>query len=345
MDDELDLLDGEPINESPYSEPSNDYGGPPIENNIVETTIETQQNENNSNDLLDNLLARVGIKDKNNILYEDSEEPIKWDDIDLEEQINILTQNNNSSNTDLNNQEIQIINAIRNSRMNPNDFINYQIRQGIQKYLDENQSAYTPTYQVDDIEDDVLFASDIISKVGEENITEEELKEILENAKSNPTLYKKQVDAIRAEYKRNEQAQIQEQQTYQQQQQVEQYNQFAESVENSIRGFQNVSGMDLEMSEDEMENLYNLLVGFDENGVREFSKILNNPQTLVQMGWFALYGQEALNEMNESFNKYLKAEKEKSYKKGLEDAAKPSSLYINNKKTKFSSGEDALDLI
>lgn len=342
-DDELDLLDGNPENEligSP-STPPEDLGGPPIEN-LVEYPVDSQLN--NEDELLNALLARVGIKNKDNILYEDQETPTKWDDIDLEEKINILTANT-SNNNDLNDQEIQMINNMRNSKMNPNDFINYQIQEGIKKYLEENQSSYTPTYQVDDIEDDVLFASDIISKIGEENITEEELKEILENAKANPTLYKKQVEAIRTEYKRNEEAQIQEQQAYQQSQKIEKYNQFAEQIENSIRGLQDFSGMGVEMSENEMEELYNFIVGFDESGVSEFSKVLNNPKALTKMAWFAYYGEQALDEMNESFKKYLKSEKEKSYKKGLEDAAKPSSLYINNKNTKFSSGEDALDLI
>lgn len=322
----------------------------PIINNDLDINNQNPEFNNDNNDddeLINQLLSRVGIQNKDSIHFEEEEGKTitkNWNDISLEEKVNILTSDENEryDETDLDDSEIELINSIRKSKMSPRDFTNYLVQNGINRYLQQQQSEYIPRYQTDDIEDDVLFVSDIISKVGEENITDDELKEMLENAKSNPTLYQKQVQAIRQEYQRLEQENQQSQIEYKRQQNLAQYNRFAESVENSIRGFNSISGMQIEMSENEMEELYDFIVGLDQSGASTFGKALNNPNLLVRMAWFALNGDAMLQDLNNSFESELKRVKEESYKKGFDAASKSSSIYIPNNRNK---GSNALDLV
>lgn len=308
---------------------------------------EFQESQLNDPEFIDSVLNRLGISDKNQIKFEDESGPTtkRWDELDTETKIGILTNQEEPENG-LDDEEIRLINEIRMSKMSPNEYRNYIIQQGIGQYLNTTSTNidYKPHYQVDDIEDDVLYIADILAKVGEENVTNEELEEMLANAKTNPTLFQKQVQAIRQSYKNEEDSQRNAENVYQQEQRIGRYNQFAESVENSIRNFTNISGMDLDMSEDEMEELYDFIVGFDKAGASTFGKVLNNPYYLVKMGWFALHGDQMLADLNDSFNVELQRQKEISYKKGLEDgkSSKGSSLYINNKNNKYSIG-DLLD--
>ena len=45
-------------------------------------------------------------------------------------------------------------------------------------------------YEVDNLTDDELFALDLIEKLGEENVTDEELQSAIEQAKANQDLFK-----------------------------------------------------------------------------------------------------------------------------------------------------------
>lgn len=304
--------------------------------------------DDNKIDIISELLKSKGIKDSSKIKYETDNgeiEEIDWNSLNVQEQLNILrTENNssNNSNNELDDSEIDFINTIRNSKMSPQEYIQYVKNQGIQQYLQNNQIAQY-SYQVDDISDDELYIADIISKIGEENISDQELESLLESAKSNETLFKKQVDAIRNEYRSIENNNRIQETEIQKQQQIEQYNIFAESVENEIRSFTDFCGYDLNMDESEMEELYDFITGFDEAGVSVFGKCLNDPGTLVKMGWFALNGERAIQDINDYWTNEIKNVRENSYKKGIEDA-KNNKVKIEIKpNNKSNDSDDDLD--
>lgn len=255
-------------------------------------------------DVIDSLLKDRGI-DKSSIKFENEDgeiEEMAWDSLSNEEQLEIL-RSHDEPETGLDDSEIALINAIRSSQMTPEEYINYIQQQGVDNYLN---NAQQPTYKVDDISDDDLYMTDVLSKLGEENVSAEELAEMLINAKQNETLFKKQVELIRNDLRSREQADIQSQQAYAQQEQVERFNQFAESVENEIRNFTDIGGFDLNMSEDEMEEVYDFITGFDQAGVSIFGKALNDPQLLVRMAWFALNGDRAMQDINDYWTNELK---------------------------------------
>lgn len=258
-------------------------------------------------DVIDSLLKDRGI-DRTSIKFENDEgeiEEMHWDSLSDEEKLEILRSGNEveEPETGLDNDEIALINAIRRSQMTPMEYMNYVQQQSVNNYLSNVQQ---PRFRVDDISDDDLYMTDILAKLGEENVSAEELAEMLINAKQNETLFKKQVEVLRNDYRSREQADIQSQQYYAQQEQVERFNQFAETVENEIRNFTEFGGFDLNMSEDEMEEVYDFITGFDQAGVSIFGKALNDPQLLVRMAWFALNGDRAMQDINDYWTNELK---------------------------------------
>ena len=69
-----------------------------------------------------------GIEDISKIKYEDEdgqEEEIDWDTLGSSEKLNILNQLNSGSDNDLDDSELQLINAIRGSKMSPAEYLNY----------------------------------------------------------------------------------------------------------------------------------------------------------------------------------------------------------------------------
>lgn len=255
---------------------------------------------------INSLLKEKGIIDPSKIKFENEEgdlEEHSWDSLSDSDKLEILRSSDNSDDAGLDDSEIELINTIRNSKMSPAEYINYIQQQGVDNYL---ANTTQPFYQVDEIDDDTLFVTDILARVGEDNITDEELQSMLDTAKTNEALFKKQVQAIRNEYKTLEDNNRNQEAELARTQQIETYNKFAESVEDEIRNFTEFGGFDLNMDESEMEELYNFITGFDEAGVSVFGKALNDPQLLVRMAWYALNGERAIQDINDYWTNELK---------------------------------------
>ena len=153
---------------------------------------------------------------------------------------------------------------------------------------------------------------DLISR--SEEITEEEALEMLERAKSNEALFKKQMSAVRNDYKKAEEESLQYAKLRQEQEAQDQFNQFAEKIEDSILNFKTFAGGDVSMSEDDMQDLYDFITGFDSAGNNWFSKALSDPEAVVQMAWFYLNGEQFISDIDEYFKQALV----KKHKEGYE---------------------------
>jgi len=130
-----------------------------------------------------------GIDDRSKIKFENEEgsiEEVDWNTLSNEDKVNILKSDD--QNNDLDDSEIQLINSIRNSGMSPAEYLQYVTNDGINHYIQNNQSnGYQ--FTVDQYSDEDLFKADFISRMGD--VTEEEAQEALEKAQSNETLFKK----------------------------------------------------------------------------------------------------------------------------------------------------------
>lgn len=320
-----------------------DYGA--IEQDSVEEINEDVQKEpqHTEEDLIGELLRNQGISDPSKIKFEGEDGIIQekdWNDLTYNEQINILQGSPASDpETDLDDNEIDLLNAIRSARMEPSDYINAIKQQAINEYLQENNNVIPQQYSVDDYTDDELFLFDMQARMPD--MTDEELQDALENAKSNETVYKKQVNGIRNEYKRLEDNKIQQEQAIQTQQQQEQYNQYANSIIESIDNQADIGGI-FELEDEDKQLIAYTILGQDQAGISNLGKALNDPQTLVKMVWFALKGEEAIDSLNEYYKDQISKARQAGYNKGLEVSNNPESRVVTKPKIVKRNGNKKL---
>lgn len=304
-----------------------------------------QQEDDDS--FISELLKDRGIDDLSKIKFENEDGEIEeahWDSLSNEDKLNILRSSETSAEDGLDDSEIQLINAIRQSQLTPQEYLQYLQQTGIETYLRnvQNQERH---YSIDEYTDEELYVMDLINRTPD--ITEEEAIEALERAKSNEALFKKQIGATRNEYKKVEDENIYQQQLAQQQAAQQQYNQFAESIENSIINFKEFSGCELNMDSDDMQELYTFITGTDGAGNNWFAKALNDPDTVVKMAWFALNGEKMIQDINEYYQKEITNVRKQSYQKGLESKDKSQVVYKpknnNRSKSKKDNYFDDLD--
>ena len=266
------------------------------------------QEPNDEFDLTRELLTRQGISDINKIKFEDESGAVvekSWDSLSNNEKLMILSHQEDPD-TSLDDAEIELINQIRESGMTPDQYI-----QSLQV-----SEPPTPTYEVDNMSDDELFCLDLLDKVGADNITDEELQQALENAKSNENLYSKQVASLRVYYKGLEEKRQQELEAEKQAEAEQQFNTFANNIVESIRNFNSLEDTPVELSTDEMEDLANYILTRDASGYSEFGRLLNDPTQFTRAAFWMLKGPEILNEMQKQIKE--------AYLRGYNETHKPA---------------------
>ena len=249
------------------------------------TSQETPQEENNEDDLTSEVLKLRGIDDPDKILFQDDSGAVvtrSWDSLSREEQINRLgdvKEQQDQPNNELENDEINLMNGIRSSGMDVNSYL-----QTLTPQVNQPQQ----TNVIDTMSDEDLYAFDILNKVGSDNITDEELDQALESAKTNEALFKKTVDGLRASYNRQyeeEQANIANQQQAAQQQK---YQAFANAINNQIDVFDNFAGQKIQLSNEDKDNLSEFMTSLDENGISPLGYALQNPAILTKAAFWLL---------------------------------------------------------
>lgn len=322
--DDVSLEGQDDLNGDDYQDgDSNDE--PPLDNQQIDPDPPQPDEE----DLLTYILKSKGISDPTKIKFEGDNgeiEELDWNTLTREEQINILTANEEekTAQDEYSEAEIQLIQKLRYNQLTPIEYEQYLLQQGANNYakqLEENSSNYS----VDEIPDDELFIIDLQSQIGEDNITDEEVLDALERAKQNPTVYQKQIESIRREYRQLEKEAQEEKDLLQQQQQEEQFKAFSNQIQNSIQNFKNIGQLDISLNEDDMDEVAQFLLTADGAGINHFSKALNDPDTLVKMAWFALKGENAFDDITNYFTAEIKKREQASYQKGLADAAKKAT--------------------
>ena len=295
-----------------------------------------QQEDNSYNEVGDDdsfisdLLRSRGIEDLSKIKFENDEgeiEEVDWNTLSKEDKLNIFNSSAKDPDTDLDESEIQLINTIRQSQLSPSEYIQYVQQNTIQNYLQNNQQH--TQYKVNELTDDELFVADLVART---NVSEEEAFEALDRFKSNPNLFKKQIDGIRSEYQKQEDERLQYDQIKRQEEQQEQFNIFANGIVNEITRFNEFAGCDLNMDNEDKQELYEFITGFDSAGNSHFGKALNDPNLLVKMAWFALNGEKMIQDINDYYKKEISNVRKESYNKGLKDKNKPNVVHkpINN---------------
>ena len=289
-DDEFLEDDLEPQNPGDNQEPDNGGSEPPV-------------NEP-EDDLTSEVLRLKGITDPNKIKFEDETGAIierSWDNLTRAEQLNILASQ--EQELDLADDEIELLNAIRNSGMSVSDYLNA---------IQTPQEAPVQSYKIDQLSDEDIYALDLLEKVGADNITDEELEQAINNAKQNEVLFKKTVEGLRKEYIRlqqDEEAQLANEQAAQQE---AAYRQFATSITNEIRGLNSFAGQELELSDEDSEELAAFMLELDESGTSAFGRALQDPNLFTKAAFWLLNEEQIIEELSKQM--------QDNYKRGYEQA-------------------------
>ena len=274
--------------------PNNQETDPKPEKTGNQETDSTPPSEGDQeDDLTTEVLKLRGISNPDKIKFEDESGAVterSWDSLTKEEQINILAdqREHQETNNELAEDEIDLINAIRNSGMSVQDYM-----QTITPQINQPQE----TNQFDAMSDEDLYAFDILSKVGNDNITDEELDAALEAAKANETLFKKTVDGLRQQYNRLQEEQKQNIANQQQAAAQQRYQAFANVVNNQIDNFNSFAGQSIQLSNQDKDNLSEFMLALDEDGSSALGKALQDPKLLTKAAFWLLNEQELIAEL------------------------------------------------
>lgn len=280
--------------------------------------IDNSSQQEQETDFLSDFLKTKGIDDLNKIMFEDDNNQIverSWNDLSKEEKFNILntpTEDNSEPvveyKNDLTQDEADFLNQLRQSGLTP------------QQYLESLQQPVEPSYKIDDLSDDEVYLLDLESRVGE--LTDEQAAELLNSAKANEEIYKKQIEGIRKEYKEREDYQSQQDQAAQELEAQEQFANYQREISGAIDNLTSVGNLDINLEDTDKEDLAEFILSQDQNGVNYLQQALQDPQTLVKAAWFILNGDDAFNSIEDYFTDQIKKVSEAQYKKGFEDAQK-----------------------
>lgn len=295
-------------------------------------SITTSYQEEQQNDILDDLLKSKGIDDSSKITFEEDDGSIverSWNDLTKEEKFNILnTPTQYSQNEDeIDQEEADLINQIRLSGLTPSQYMH-------QLQSQSNSDREEPRYKIDDLSDDEIYLLDLESRVGE--LTDEEAAQALASAKENQSVYSKQIEGIRKEYKEREDfenAQIQADIENQQRAAFENYQM---SVIDAIDRFDSIGDLDLNFDDEDKDELARFMLSQDENGYNYFYQALQQPENQIKAAWFLLNGDEAFRSISDYFKNQIKQVSQSQYNKGFQDGKNGNSsrpnIYIDNQK-------------
>lgn len=305
-------------------DPFEDSEGSPEPSQEPPTPVQNEPSESPANDdLVSALLEANGIKDPSKIKFEEEDGTVverPWNQLSKEEQLSILSPQY-SEDSDYSEEEVNLIQRIRESQQSPEEYL--------EALKNEAAAAiqHDTSYEIDGITDDELFILDAIDKYGEENVSDEQLEELLKNAKSDPDLYKRAIENLRVEYKQREDELNYRKQQEAEAQKEQDFNNFSTSVLNEIQSLNSIGGQSIELSVDDMNDVANYILTRDEDGNSEFGKVMNDPKRFVELAFWALKGNDIMSEISSQ----LKA----AYDKGVEAGKKGQSpLAFNNPKDK-----------
>ena len=305
------------FDEDTYEKPWLD-GSVPQDEEVHEDEL---TNETEDEDIIVALLKDKGINPEA-IKFENETGEIEeksFNELSREEQLQILNYDESNDDYGLAEDEVSLINELRENNLSAEEYKKYIAQQAIQEYLASNDSE-TSTYEVDSIPDDELYLIDLKAKIPE--LTDEDAAAELELAKQHEVLYQKKVQGIRNEYKKKEELLAQQEEEEQRLAAEKAAQEFEDTIVAAIQENDTIDlgESSLTLSEDDMNEIASFILDSDVAGVRHIAKALNDPKTLVGMVWYALKGQEAFSQISDYYKQKITEASKYNYNKGFEDA-------------------------
>ncbi len=272
-----------PINFQPEEEPE-------------ELELFSDSTEEKEEDPIIAFLEERGYKDgKIQVVEEDgTEKVVDFNSLTSQEKYDLLN-NISAPENELSEDELRFLNYIRENKLSVNDYLaNYE------KEIKAPLEDATQEYNIDAYTDEELYVLDLKEKF---NLTDDEIITQLELERQSPSIFKKKVDQLRAEYR-----DLEEQ--YNLTLEEERYLQAEEERKAEInkvvdvaKVIDNFHGIELDI-EDKEETL-SYLFDVDDKGVSNFARDINDPKKLYEAAWYLLYGKQAFNLLKEAYEKEI----------------------------------------
>lgn len=317
-DDYSDLDDPDESKVDPDEEPSKESEGDESEPEL---------------DVWHQYLKDMGIEDSKAIQFENEEgeiETVDFDSLDKETQLTMLKE---LSDPGLSEHEIEVVNYLRRNNASFDDVINYFAEQRLQEYLNENPDQVHPVkYSVDEYSNDELYLADLKNKYP--TLTDEELLAELDAAKLNEELFNKKSDAIRQQYKEQEDKVKQEQEQAEQQR----YEALQQNIVDAVLNFKEISidpdpnsedWRGLEIEDGDRQQILAYLLDQDQEGKSQLVKDIEDPAELIKLSWYKLYGDETFKQIT-------------TYWKGLLKDARRENAKLTKQIEKYKNGSNTV---
>lgn len=259
-------------------------------------------------DLISDFLYEHGIDDPSKLKFSNDNgeiEDVDFNSLSRDEQLEIL---HNLTDSGLTDREIQDLNWLRQNNLSLRDYAKAVSQRSIQDYLAQHQEqAPQKTYKIDDYTDDELYIADLKSKYP--NFTDEELLSKLETAKDDETLYEKEVATLRESYKADEEALAQQEIERERQN----YLALQDNLVKAATDFEEVlfdpddpNSDSLIIEDNDRRQIMSYLLDQDSQGKSQLVRDLEDPNTLVQLAWLRLQGQNAISDTTRYWKDTLK---------------------------------------
>ena len=323
-------------------------------NESSETNESPETTEEPELDVWHQYLKDLGVADSKAIQFENEDgeiETIDFDTLDRETQLTMLKE---LTDPGLSEHEIQVINYLRQNNASFDDVINYFAEQRLQEYLAENpDQVRQKVYSVDEYTNDELYLADLKNKYPD--FTDEELLAELDTAKLNEELFNKKSDIIRQQYKEQEDRQKQEAEAAEQQR----YEDLQQNIVNAVLNFKEISidpdpesedWRGLEIEDGDRQNILSYLLDQDQEGKSRLVRDIEDPNELIKLSWYKLYGDETFKHITGYWKGLLKEARQENaklskqiekYKKGTNTVVTPTPGKKSNSLTNkgFSLGD------
>jgi len=293
---------------------------PSKETDHIDDKPESQETpQETPTDVLTELLKQKGIVDPTKIKVEDEdgkEELVDFKELSVEEQLEILRNEIPEREADdLDDEEINLINYLRENQVTFDDLVGYIKTQAVQEYLANAE----PEAKIEEMTDDEVFLTDLLSRV--KDMTDEEATQALELEKQNEALYAKKIQALRANMIEQERLKEEEATAIAEEQRKQSFEQFQQALIDAAPNVQDIGGR-ITLDNSDIEEVVDFLVSEDATGQRFIAKALNDPEALMKMTWFYLKGEDAIEQIASYYESEIKAQNKANYEKGYEDGQK-----------------------
>ena len=316
--------------------------------NDDEESSNDSESQDSDLDVWHQYLRDLGVSDSKAIQFENEDGEIETVDFDTLDRDTQLTMLRELTDPGLSAHEIQVINYLRQNNASFDDVVNYFAEQRLQQYLTGNpDQVHQKVYSIDEYTNDELYLADLKSKYPD--FTDEDLLAELDAAKLNEELFNKKSDIIRQQYKEHEDRQKQEAEAAEQQR----YEDLQQNIVNAVLNFKEISidpdpesedWRGLEIEDGDRQNILSYLLDQDQEGKSRLVRDIEDPNELIKLSWYKLYGDETFKHITGYWKGLLKEARQENAKlsKQIEKYRKETNTVVtptSGKKPKSSNNK------